>query len=243
MISFIIIEENNKTLDLIIKIIKKFLYESHDYYKIHEFNTYNNLIWKRMEKVEGKRIYIISSELTNTNSFDLARKIRKNLSIEDPILIIAPKGKKYNVKNFNNTLILSIVEQNKSFLKNMFNSLETAYLLVTNNHTLTFSSFDEVYRLPYDDIYYIEKDTHDDTITIYTKDDSYTHYISIKKMAMKLADDTRFFKTHRSCIINIFKVSSFNCKNNIIEFDNGLKTSLVSKEKKKSLVDRLKKQI
>ena len=125
----------------------------------------------------------------------------------------------------------------------MFNALEKAYIISTKYNTLSFSSFDEVYRLPYDDIYYIEKDIHDDTITVYTKDDSYTHYISIKNMATKLSDDVRFFKTHRSCIINIFKVSSFNCKENLIIFDNDMTINLVAKDKKRKLVDRLKKQV
>ncbi len=243
MISFIIIEEDDKILDLLIKVIKRFLFESHDYYKIYEFKMLNCHAWRKIEKIEGKRIYIISSELSNINSFDLVRKIRRQLSTQDPVILISPKGKKYNMKCFNNTLIQSVVEKNKRFVKSMFNSLEMSYLISTKNYTLSFSSFDEVYRLPYDDIYYIEKDINDDTITIYTKNDSYTHYISIKKMVEKLADDVRFFKTHRSCIINIFKVSSFNCKSNIIEFDNGMTTTLVSKERKKSLVERLKKKL
>lgn len=243
MLSFIIVEENAKTLDLLIKITKKFLYNSHDYYKIHEFNAFNSITWKKIEKVEGVRIYIISSELTTINSFDLIRKIRTKLSSSDQIILVSPKGKRYRNANFNNALILSVVEQNRSFLKSIFNSLEMAYLLSTRNHTLSFSTFDEVYRLPYDDIYYIEKDIHDDTLTIYTKDDSYTHYISIKKMAEKLSDDTRFYKTHRSCIVNVFKITSFNCKSNTIIFDNGMTINLVSKERKKDFVDRLKKQI
>ena len=243
MISFIVICENAQLMDLLIKIIKKFLYTSHDYYKIHEFNSYNSLTLNNLKKIEGKRIYVIASELTNINCFDLARKVRDNLSVSDPIILVTPKGKKFSAKALNNTLIMSVVEQNRQFLRDMFNALEKAYIISTKYNTLSFSSFDEVYRLPYDDIYYIEKDIHDDTITVYTKDDSYTHYISIKNMATKLSDDVRFFKTHRSCIINIFKVSSFNCKENLIIFDNDMTINLVAKDKKRKLVDRLKKQV
>ena len=243
VISFIIISENNVLTDLLIKIVKRFLYGSNDYYRVHDFSSYNSTTWSKICKIEGKRIYLISSELTKVNCFDLDRKIREDLSVIDPIILVTPKSKKISIKRSNGALILEIIEQNRQFVKDMFIALESAYKVSNKILTLSFSSFDEVYRLPYDDIYYIEKDINDDTITIYTKDDTYTHYSSIKKMAIKLSDDIRFFKIHRSCIINIFKVCSFNCKSNIITFDNGMTINLVSKDRKKEFINRLKKQI
>lgn len=243
MISFIIFEKDMYMRDLYIKVLKKFLYTSHDYYKIHEFSEYNCITKSKLDKIEGKRIYIINNQLVDISGFDLARKIRNDGDVISPVIITAPKGQKFNIRNIKYTMILNIVEQNDTFIKDMLETIEMAYRIATRYSALTFSSFDEVYRLPYEDIYYIEKDINDDTVTIYTKDDTYIHYTSIKKMTDKLSCDPRFLRTHRSCIINLYKVASYNSKDNIIIFDNGMTTKLVSREKKRIVIERLKNDL
>ena len=243
MISFIIFEQNDYMRDLYIKVVKKFLYTALDFYKIYEYSEYNLLTKSKLNKIGGKKIYIINSELTGKNGFDLAKEIRDGGDTLSSIIMIIPKNKVYSIKRVSYTLVLDIITQNERLVKNLLKSIETAYRIATQYSVLTFSFFDEVYRIPYEDIYYISKNFRDDTITVYTKDDTFTHYMTIKKMAKKLSDDPRFFRCHRSCIVNVFKISTYNCKDNIIEFDNGMTVNLVSRDQKQVLVGRIKQNL
>lgn len=66
--------------------------------------------------------------------------------------------------------------------------------------------------------------------------------ISIRYTINKLADivrnDPRFFKTHRSCIINLNNVINYDIENNIIKFKHG-ETNLISRTQKEELKARL----
>lgn len=239
MINFVIFEGDTYMRDLYIKIIKKFLYTAHDVYHISEFRDYNMLTKSKLQHLEGKRIYLINTEIPGIDGFDLARQIRTNGDLTSPIIMISQKGKKYSIKKSKFAMILNVVEQNDKLIPELLKSIEEAYRITTIHSTLTFSFFDEIYRVPYDDIYYIEKNLNDDTITVNTKDDTYTDYTSIKRLHEKLKDDPRFFKCHRSCIVNLYKVASYNCKDNIITFDNGTTLSMISRDFKPLLAKRL----
>ena len=225
------------------KILKKFLYTSSDYYDVYEFDKFSKNTEKEIEKIEGKRVYLIDADFPGTNGATLARKIRENKDLLSPI-ILTTNSEKICVPEFiKNTLLLNIIYKNKDIIKELLETLKTAYKMVTQYSVLTFTSFDETYRLPYDDIYYIEKNTNDDSVTIYTKDDSYIDYVSIKKLEKILIKDPRFFKSHRSCILNLYNVLCYNHKENLVIFKNGTKTDLVCRSKKKLLKKRLAEDI
>lgn len=243
MISFIIFEANAYMRDVYVKVIKKFLYTARDYYKIHEFSDYNCQTWSKIKKIEGKRIYLISTNIRGINGFDLARRIREEGDVTSPIIMLIEKRKRPDIKNVKGTMLLNIIEQNDKLIKELLESIETAYKISTTYKVLTFSLFDEVYRVPYEDIYFIKKNIRDDTVTIYTKDDTYMYYKSIKKMSEQLNNDARFIRCHRSCILNIYKVSSYNTKDNIVTFDDGTTINLISREHKKELSERLKREV
>ena len=243
MISFIIFDTSSYMRDIYAKVIKKFLYTARDYYKIHEFSEYNCRTWSQIKKIEGKRIYLISTNIQGINGFDLARKIRREGDVSSPIIMFIEKGKRPGIKNVKDTMLLSVIEQNDKLIKELLESIETAYKISTTYSVLTFSLFDEVYRLPYNDIYFIRKNIHDDTVTIHTKDDTYMYYKSIKRMSEQLGDDARFIRCHRSCILNLYKVTSYNTKDNIVTFDDGTTINLISREHKKELAERLKKEL
>ena len=242
MINFIIVEDNAFMRDLYIKIIKKFFYTTKDKYCFHEFSDYNIQTINALKQICGKKIYIINTDLPSKNGFDLVRKIREFDAVDSLIIFIYPKGRKYSIKSLNGTLALSIIEQNEKMMSELYDSIESAYHMAKRYNALTYSYFDEIYRISYDDIYYIEKDTNTDVMTIYTKDDSYCYYGSIKRMAIKLSDDLRFFKSNRSCIVNTFKISNYNMKDNIITFDNGITTKNISEANKKLLREILLKE-
>lgn len=242
MVSFIVFESNDNYRDLYVKVIKKFLYSSLDYYEIHEFKKFDNKTIENLDKINGKKIYIIDAELKGINGLELGRKIRMAGDYESPIIVTYPSEYKLKAKDIANIQILSLIEQDKDEIKSLYISISEAYKIVTRGEALTFSSFDEIRRIPYDDIYYIEKTYKDDCVTIYTKDDSCMKYITMKEFRDLLEHDTRFFYCSRSLIINLYKVSSFDCKYNTVVFDNGATTNQVSSKYKPMLKERLRSE-
>ena len=241
MINFIVYDSKTYREDLCVRIIKKFVYTNNERTKIYDYKRYTKTSENEIKKIIGRKIYIINLELDGITGFDLARKIRREGDIESPIIFTHEEGKIYNIKEIRNCMVLNIIEQNDNFVRELYNSITEAYMLITKYKDITFSLLDEIHRIPCDDIYYIQKDNNEDSVTIYTKDDSFNRLISIKEFSNELKDDVRFFKCHRSCIINLFKVRSYDAVTNTIYFDNDLSINLVSTRHKKELKYRIEK--
>lgn len=240
MASFIIYDHDYMRRETYIKIIKKFLYTNSDHYEIYEFDKYNSDVQEQIRKIEGPRIYLINVDVPGLSGLDLARRIRMKGDFISPIILLTEKDKSKLADNLQNILFLDLIELNDNIIKPLLISLKDAYRIVTRYCVYTFSVFDEVYRIPYNDIYYIKKNLNDDSVTIYTKDDSYLNYITVKGIEQSLEKDPRFFKAHRSCIINLYNVSTYDRKSNIVVFNNGMHTDLVSRHNKSILAEKLK---
>ena len=243
MISFVIFEKDNYLRDVYGKVIKRFLSCNKDYYDIYEYKKYDMNTMIDVAKIQGKKIYLINIDLPGIKSgFEFARKIRLSGDYDSSIIMVMEKDRKVNIKNIKDTLVLNIVENNSRLIPELMSAIECAYVIVTRYNVLTISVFDEIYRIPYDDIVYMEKTLNGDLLTIYTKNDSFELFMSIKKMMKLLNNDARFFKCSRSCIINIFNIDTYLCVENKIIFRNGDSTNMISRDGKHALVEILKKQ-
>ena len=79
--------------------------------------------------------------------------------------------------------------------------------------------------------------------TIVTKDNSkYIINKSINKLMEMFRDEKNFFKTHRSCIVNLDNITCFDIKRNIIKFKSS-QINLVSRNRRKELKNRLLNKI
>lgn len=240
MLSFIIYENDENKKKLYERIIKNFLYTSEDCYRVYEFNEKTSNLNEKIKSIEGVRIFLIDVDIANSKGIEFAKKIRYEGDFISPIILLTSKDRRYLVDRLRNVLFLDIIEHDDDFVHNLLLNLKDAYEIVTRHSVFTFSIFDEVYRIPYNDIYYIKKNMNDDSVTIYTKDDSYLHYTTVKMLDEVLKNDLRFFKTHRSCIINLYNVVSYDRSGNKVVFKNGMTTNLIARNKKKLLAERLK---
>ncbi len=240
MVSFIIYDDRICRRELYIKLIKKFLYTLHDKYKIYEYDKLSNQVREELKRIEGTRIYLINTDIQDESGLELARAIRKNGDFISPIIFLTTGDKSKLMDKAKNILFLDIIKIDDNIIFNLLSSLKEAFRIVTRNSVYTFTAFDEVYRIPYNDIYYIVKNLNDDSVTIYTKDDTYLNYITIKKIENILSIDPRFYKSHRSCIINLYNVISYDKKSNTIIFNNGMSIDLVARQNKSILSKKLK---
>lgn len=235
MTNFIIFDSDTKRRELYTKVIKRFLFTSMDYYNIYEFGGLD-VAKDSIEHLGGTKIYLIN--IDDEGGLVFSKKIRTSGDYISPVILFTSKSREKVIVNLRNVLFLDVIEIADSLVKELMKSLIVSYIIVTRHSVYTFTSFDELYRLPYNDIFYIQKNLNDDSVTIYTGDDTYLNYVTIKKVEEQLKD-CRFFKVHRSCIINLYNVSSFDRKSNTIIFKNGMKINLVSRYNKPKLIERL----
>ena len=102
-------------------------------------------------------------------------------------------------------------------------SLREIYEIFNSNKYLSFKKDSEIIRIPYNDILFIETDNK-----------RYKYRGNIAQIEKLLKNDARFFKTHRSCIVNTFKITKINGSVPIIYFGNKY-TYCLSRDKRKEL--------
>lgn len=240
---FIIMDNSSYRRDVYVKTIKKYMYTSEDYCDIVEHSKYDSNAYNDINRRIGGKIYIINSSFDKKDGFAIARIIRSSGDLDSQIIMICGPDYLLNPSAIKNTLILNVIKQDDDFINNLYKSIASAYKILMRHAALTFSSFDEVYRIPYENIYMVQKDYKDDSVTIYTENDSINRYVTIKQMMEEMLDDPRFFKCNRSCIINLHKVKSYDCVTNTIYFDNGMTTNNLSTREKSKFKERLKMHI
>lgn len=239
MLNFVIYEDDKQLRELIGNIIKRFLYTAKDYYVIHAFDNTTPNMMETVKKLEGMKIYIVDADVPVISGIDFARMVRNNGDYTSLILVISLRRPESLVRKLKNILYLDIINKENEFIRNMLLCLSDAYRIAARHEVYTFSIFDELYRIPFDEINYIEKNIHDDSVTLFTKDDSYQNYVTIKRIADELKRDPRFFKSHRSSVINLYNVASYDRKNNRVIFKSGMTTDLIARNRKKLLVEKL----
>ena len=109
-----------------------------------------------------------------------------------------------------------------------------AYKIFSHDKSYKFKIDNEIYQIPYEHILYFEKNLNDNSTFLVTNEHNYILNKSISSIDNDLKDECNFFKTHRSCIVNLDNIKSINFTTNIIKFNN-CKTDLISRNKKKTL--------
>ena len=96
-------------------------------------------------------------------------------------------------------------------------------------------------QIPYQNILYFEKIPNDNVTVLHTIDCSYPICSSLVNIEKKLHHDPRFFKSHRSCIVNLFNIDAVNFHNNTIQFkcDHEPLQQLISRDKRHALRKKL----
>lgn len=240
MINFIICVNDNEVRRQLVLTTKNFLYKTLDCYKIHEFETYNHTVQGEIDHIKGIKIYLLDLDNPSCDVLSMAKNARSNGDFDSQIILLTRRQKGEVFDDLNNILYLDLLTMDECFEKELIKSIMSAHGIVTRHSAYGFSSYDEVYRIPYDDIYMINKRQNSDTVDIITRDDSYVQNASLKTVYEGLKSDPRFLLVHRSSIINVHKVTLYDIKSNTVYFDNGLDSNLVSRDKKPSLIMALK---
>lgn len=230
MIKFVVYDDEEVFRSNVVNSINKVVDKNKIDYTIEEFSKYNS----RMQKVideDCSKIYILDIEIPNgLSGIDVARKIRENDWNSIIMLVTSHVDMGYDALKAQ-IMLLDFISKYNDCNRNLEKTVKKAMLKINNKKVLIFESNDITYKVYTDDIVYIIKDTIDRKCVIKTV---YNEVI-INENISTLFDmlDSRFYMTHRSCIINTEKIDRVDWKNNIIYFKNGFNTDYLSRDRKK----------
>lgn len=238
MLNFIIYEDYRKMRDLYEKIIDQFVGTKKEEYNIIKISEFNRSSQKKLEKLEGRKIYIVDLKVPGKSGYDFAREIRSSGDWKSQIIIISALDHLRNDIFMGKMLALDFISKKEDVATRLEETLEVAYNISTTDRFFSFRSGRELLHVPYRDILYFEKDLNDNYTSVITKQNTYKIKKSILQIEKILEQDLRFLKTHQSCIVNLYNIKSVDLSRKIINFGEK-QTSLLSREHKKILKERL----
>ena len=244
MFNFIIYEDNNTIVKIYEDVIRKFINKKNCNYEIWIINKFNcDDLEKIINDISGKKIYLLDVEVPQKSGLEVARDIRESGDWTSQFIVISNFNKYSKIGITNRLLMLNFISKKNNVKKELNFSLNVAYNILRRQNSLVFQYNSEIFQILYTDICYIEKNLNNNDSTIVTKDNSkYIINKSINKLMEMFRDEKNFFKTHRSCIVNLDNITCFDIKRNIIKFKSS-QVNLVSRNRRKELKNRLLNKI
>lgn len=242
MFNFIIYEDDKAMKNIYVDIIHKFMGNKNSNYNLYYFSRYSEEMEDKIfNKICGKKIYLLDVEVPGMSGFELAKEIRDSGDWFNQIIIITGYDRYSYLGVTSRILMLDFISK-ANIETELVRSLNIAINILNMHASLSFKQNSEIIQVLYSDICYIEKNLNDNSATVFTKNNKYTIRCSINNLMKILSDDPRFFKCHRSCIVNLNNIKVFDIDKNIIKFKNG-ETNLVARDKKRELKDRLMNKV
>ena len=237
MINFIILEDDLLYINKYKKIIDKVMMNYDINYTLTIYDKYTNNI-KNTLKEESFKIYILDY---NKNTIEMIKYIREYLDDWQSLIIllfnnIDDKDKVIN-KNY---FIVDYLNKNSNFKTKLTRNIEVCLKNYDKRpNSLKYTYKRVVYNIKYRSILYVEKEQDNKRCIIKTKDNEY--YIPGTLNNIEELLDKRFYKCSRSYIINLEQVSTYDMKNNVLVLKNIKLSGAVSREKKKEIMNYLRK--
>ncbi|WP_042276440.1 LytR/AlgR family response regulator transcription factor [[Clostridium] dakarense] len=198
-------------------------------YKLVEFANGEELIENYPEKLD---ILLLDIQMTGINGIEAAKKIRMfdtNVVIIFTTAIIEFMQQGYEVRAFR--YLLKPIDYNE-FSKHLLECKEDIANSYKNYLTIKEETEGNIIIIPIDSILYIETDSR--CVLIHTDSQTYRTKVKINKFEKDL-EDKKFYRCHRSYLINLNKVRCIS-KDSILIKNNEI---LVSRYKIKDLKTRV----
>lgn len=231
---FVVCDDERGFKDKISAVINKLYMNNDESYHIKAFNKFNEEFGRLINNGVPK-IYILDIEIKNSISgIDIARKIR-SVDWQSIIIFITSHSELGYEALKAQIMLLDFISKFDDFENHLEMTLKKAINYIGNTSTFKFNVDGISYIIHLNDILYISKDTVDRKCIIKTTYNEIEVNKNLSYFEGKL--DDRFYMTHRSCYVNTSKIYKVDWKNNVIYFDTGDYTELLSRDKKKGLKD------
>ena len=235
MLRFIICEDNKEHLDRFCNIINKVMMPYNFEYKINKFTQYNKEVEEIINYNGDIKVYLLDIELPVISGLEIASEIREN-DLESIIIFITAHNEFKNDIFYSRLLATDFISKDSLWSDRFEDSMNYVVSILEKRQMLVFDYNHNTYRIPYSCINYIEKVQDNQKCVIYTENGE---TFDIKETVTALADKLgpNFFKSHKSCVINLDKVKIIDYTNNKIVFQNNEYIYLLSNRMKKVLKD------
>ena len=233
MLRFIVCEDNKDFLSRLCNVVNKIMINYNFEYKISKFTGYNKEVEEIIKKKYEQKIYILDIELGDISGLEIASEIREH-DLDSIIIFVTSHNECRNDIFHSRLLAIDYIPKDRLWQERLESTLEYTIKTVNRRRVLAFEFNYNSYRVPFDDILYIEKIQDNQKCLINTENGSqYEIMATITELSKKLGPN--FFQSHKSCIINIDKIKRINYADNTITFINNECVYLLSNRKKKQL--------
>lgn len=233
MLRFITMCSEQSSTKKYIHIIDKLMMNSDLFYEIYVYD--DNKGFNQFGNINcGTTIFLIE----NNNSISaegLIKVIRDNYRMITAFIIIIDSSEDEELNEFikNDSFLTEIIKDGEDVLEKLQKDLNNILEITNNKQVLNIICDKLLYRIPFSDIYYIEKELNGKRSKIVSKSGDYKIVKSLNDIQNSLND--RFYRSHQSAIINIDNVRKIDFENNKVIFDEGVSCDLLSRSFKRSL--------
>lgn len=233
MLRYIICEDNKEFQNRLHTIINKVMMPYNFEYKINAFTKYNKDLKEIINRPNEQKVYVLDIELEDVSGLEIASEIREN-DLESIIIFVTCHNECRNDIFYSRLLALDYIPKDKIWSMRFEETIKYVINALNKQQVLMFNYNRNSYRIPLDDILYVEKMQDNMKCTIHTEDGKeYTIISTIIGLTKRLGEG--FFQSHKSCIVNLKKIAKVNYDDNIISFKNGTSAYLLSNRKKKQM--------
>lgn len=233
MIRFVIVEDEEKYVREIRKIIDKLKYNIKEEVKTYEFKGYSNELNKLINNNDSRTIYILDIELNNSKSgIEIASLIR-NKDWDSEIIFITNHDKMFETVHRNVYEVFDFIEKYHELDKRLTKDLKIIINKNVDKKIFAYKGRNVDLQLYLHAINYIYRDKEDRKLVIVTDNSTFTVNLGVKEILDML--DDRFKMVHRSCIVNTDKVVTYDWSKLKIIMNNGTEVNYLSKKYRKGL--------
>ena len=233
MINFIICDDVKKYREMIQNIISKYMMKNKLEYKTHVFNDYDNHFMDIVNKKLPFKIYILDIETPTKSGIDIARIIRHK-DVDSVLIFLTGHQELDRIVMKNDFLFLAFINKFDNCEERLTKALDKSLKLFNVKKTIRLKDNGVIYSIPLDDILYITRDSIDRKCIIVTDYTEFKVGKNLNELEEMVTDN--FIKTHRACIMNKKRITSYNKAKRIVTFDNGAQSDLISTRFNKELI-------
>ncbi len=233
MLNFIICDDIKKDRETIENIVSKYMMKNKLEYKTHIFKDYDDNFLEIVNKKMPFKIYILDIETPTRSGIDIARIIRHK-DVDSVLIFLTGHEELGGVVMKNDFIFLSFINKFDNCEQRLNKALDKSLKMFKVRKTIRFKDNGIMYSIPLDDILYITRDSIDRKCVIITDYNEFKVGKNLNQIEEMLNDN--FIKTHRACIMNKKRITSFNKSKRIVTFDNGMKSDLISTRFDKELI-------
>ena len=239
VLNFIVCDDEKEFRDLITNEIERFMMNYDISYKTYEFETYDTEFENLAKSDLGYKVYFFDIKTKNGSGLDAARYIREELDDWTSIIVIVTAFAEYRYEALSNRLYLldfiSKFDNCKSKIRDILKIIYKNYN--SREKCLNYEYNYMLYKIELKNIIYIEKEPDSKRCIIYTTYGTFKAPFTLSAIAKQL--DKRFLKVHKSLILNLDRMSTYNIKENEVLFSNGMSTNLISRTGRKELIEHV----